>query len=352
MKMKIYQLQLNCFNLSEMKRFYTEDLEMELRSESENHFTVMAGTTKLIFELDPSTPFYHVCFRTGTEYFDHMYQKLAKGALLLPDEEGHYSMFWKGKQAYFVDPDGNILEMLERRFYWGESQPQVGWYDVGEIGLPVKSVNQMQKSLSLFVDDQQKANEEKFAFYGDQRGVFVIVKEGRNWYPTEQSATIHPMKVVVSGQHEGHFTHPELPYELIIRKEWNNTVPAVQFRVARPTNQIDKIIEFYQMGLGLEKIGGFQGHSGYDGVMFGLPSNSYHLEFTQSEEKVDLPTPTKEHLLIFYFPNLFELKRIVHRLASMGYNEVEPENPYWAGGGVTIEDPDGWRIVLMNSIGI
>ena len=63
--------------------------------------------------------------------------------------------------------------------------------------------------------------------------------------------------------------------------------------------------------------------------MFGLPNNSYHLEFTQSEEKMDLPTPTKEHLLIFYLPNIFQLNEIVHRPAGMGYKEVKPENPYW-----------------------
>jgi hypothetical protein len=27
---------------------------------------------------------------------------------------------------------------------------------------------------------------------------------------------------------------------------------------------------------------------------------------------------------------------------------VEPENSYWKEKGITVEDPDGWRIVLMN----
>jgi hypothetical protein len=40
------------------------------------------------------------------------------------------------------------------------------------------------------------------------------------------------------------------------------------------------------------------------------------------------------------------------RLEDMGYHQVESENPYWDRGGVTIEDPDGWRIVLMNTTGI
>ncbi|MDQ0198643.1 catechol 2,3-dioxygenase-like lactoylglutathione lyase family enzyme [Neobacillus ginsengisoli] len=350
--MKIYQLYLKCFHLDEMKKFYTEDLEMELLSESEHHFTVSAGTTKIFFELDTSIPYYHVCFRTGSKYIEHMYHKLAENKLLLSDEKGHYSMFWEGKQVYFFDPDGNILEILERPFHWGESQPEAGWYDIGEIGMPVPSVKKMQESLRPYIRDQRKDENDTFAFYGDQKGVFVIVKEGRNWKPSARAATIHPITAVVLGEQEGRFTHPELPYDVFVRKEWNDAVPAVQFRMARPTNQMDKIIEFYEEGLGLEKIGGFKGHAGYDGVMFGLPNYSYHLEFTQSEEKVKLPMPTKEHLLVFYLPNLFELNRIVHRLSDMGYKEVEPENPYWGRGGVTIEDPDGYRIVLMNTVGI
>jgi hypothetical protein len=36
----------------------------------------------------------------------------------------------------------------------------------------------------------------------------------------------------------------------------------------------------------------------------------------------------------------------------MGYQDVEPENLYLKNAGVTIEDPDGWRIVLPNTNGI
>ena len=30
-----------------------------------------------------------------------------------------------------------------------------------------------------------------------------------------------------------------------------------------------------------------------------------------------------------------------------GADPVPPANPYWARNGVTIEDPDGWRVVLV-----
>ncbi|TDK64785.1 VOC family protein [Bacillus salipaludis] len=168
--MKIYQLQLKCFKLDEMKKFYTEDLEMELISDAETYFAVRAGTTKLIFELDNHSPYYHVCFRTNSEYYDKMYVKLAERKLLLPDEDGHYSMFWQGKQAYFHDPDGNILEMLERPFHWGENRPKSSWYDVGEIGLPVPSVKDMQNLLFSKVSDNQKRKVKPLLFMEINRG--------------------------------------------------------------------------------------------------------------------------------------------------------------------------------------
>lgn len=126
----------------------------------------------------------------------------------------------------------------------------------------------------------------------------------------------------------------------------------VQFRIARPTDQLEEIIKFYGEGLGLKRVGGFQNHDGYDGVMFGLPEVDYHLEFTQHINGSPCPAPTKDNLLVFYMPNKEVIDQIKYRLQSLGYDEVEPDNPYWLGKSVTIEDPDGWRIVLMNTSGI
>jgi hypothetical protein len=148
------------------------------------------------------------------------------------------------------------------------------------------------------------------------------------------------------------YTHPTLPYKIHVKKEWTQALPTVQFRVARPTDNLDEIIEFYGNGIGLKKVGGFLSHNGYDGVMFGLPGKDYHLEFTQYDEGSPCPAPTKDNLLVFYIPDIFERNVIVERLATMGYNETEPENPYWKDNGITIEDPDGWRIVLMSTVGI
>lgn len=130
---------------------------------------------------------------------------------------------------------------------------------------------------------------------------------------------------------------------------WPEDLPVAQLRFARPTDKLREVIRFYCEGLGLRPLGSFENHAGYSGIMLGLPGSSVHLEFTEHEEGSPCPAPTKDNLLVLYIPDRSALERIVSRMASMGYASVPPENPYWEQKGVTIEDPDGWRVVLMNS---
>ena len=135
-------------------------------------------------------------------------------------------------------------------------------------------------------------------------------------------------------------------------KNWPENIKVNQVRIARPTNKLIEIKRFYGDGIGLPVIGLFEDHDGYSGLMFGLPDSNYHLEFTQHTEEKECRAPTKDNLLVFYLPDKIDVEKIVSRLNSLGYNETASQNPYWKEHGVTIEDPDGWRIVLMNTGGI
>lgn len=125
-----------------------------------------------------------------------------------------------------------------------------------------------------------------------------------------------------------------------------------QFRIARPTNKFDEVISFYKDGLGLELLGGFEDHDGYDGVFLGLPNFDYHLEFTRHKDTVNCLAPTKDNLLVFYLEDKNEILSTETRLNELGYFPVEPENPYWKNNAVTFEDPEGWRIVLVDGKGL
>lgn len=54
----------------------------------------------------------------------------------------------------------------------------------------------------------------------------------------------------------------------------------ITLRVARPTDQLESVVRFYRDGLGLEELGAFRDHDGFDGVMLGVRGEPYHLEFT------------------------------------------------------------------------
>jgi len=125
---------------------------------------------------------------------------------------------------------------------------------------------------------------------------------------------------------------------------------AAQIRIARPTDKLKELIQFYQQGLGLNIIGSFEGHDGYDGVMLGMPDASIHLEFTQHVNGSPCPAPTRDNLLVFYFETNEAYQAAVNQLKQGGAKEVEPENGYWIGKSTSFEDPDGWGVVLFNGL--
>ena len=117
----------------------------------------------------------------------------------------------------------------------------------------------------------------------------------------------------------------------------------MQVRVARHTMRLPELVRFYRHGLGLTEIDGFRDHDGYDGVVLALPGTRAHLEFTTGGNH-GAPAPHPETLLVLY---LGEREIVDGALARVGVEPIAPANPYWAHNGVTIEDPDGFRVVLV-----
>jgi catechol 2,3-dioxygenase-like lactoylglutathione lyase family enzyme len=117
----------------------------------------------------------------------------------------------------------------------------------------------------------------------------------------------------------------------------------VQLRVARHTERLDELVSFYRDGLGLRELGGFRDHGGYDGVFLEVPGTGAHLELTTGGVH-DAPAPHPESLLVLYLGDHAAVRAVAARL---GREPVAPANPYWAEHGMTFEDPDGFRVVLV-----
>ncbi len=111
-------------------------------------------------------------------------------------------------------------------------------------------------------------------------------------------------------------------------------------------SQIPAALHFYVDVLGLERLGAFSGHDGYDGAIVGRSDSDWQIEFTRHESGVPPPSPTEEDLLVFYVSEV-QLRAAARNLAEAGFGLIRHENPYWDNAGAVVSrDLDGYLVVL------
>ncbi|MBU6436096.1 MAG: VOC family protein [Betaproteobacteria bacterium] len=120
----------------------------------------------------------------------------------------------------------------------------------------------------------------------------------------------------------------------------------VRFRSARPANDLRAIERFYVEALGCTRLGSFEGHDGFDGLIVGASDASWQIEFVREHAVVAPHAPTAEHQLVFYVVDRGVLAAREAAMRAAGHTPVEPHNPYWRRHGVTFVDPEGYAVVV------
>lgn len=120
-------------------------------------------------------------------------------------------------------------------------------------------------------------------------------------------------------------------------------------RVARPVTDLDVTQKMYCSGLDLTVLGQFRDHEGFDGVMLGSPSMSYHFEFTRHLSHQVQPSSTTEDLIVLYEPDEVKWLDMCQKLEVAGFVRVASCNPFWDVRGKTFQDADGYRVVIQNA---
>ncbi|MEV3860012.1 VOC family protein [Streptomyces sp. NPDC050095] len=119
-------------------------------------------------------------------------------------------------------------------------------------------------------------------------------------------------------------------------------------RIARPSADLAAAEDFWTRGLGLDVLYRAEGGTTpgeHDLLMLGWPDAAWHLELVHEQAAPVAPRPTEEDLLVVYVDGPVP-DDLVARIEEHGGKRVPSPNPYWNEWGVTVEDPDGYRLVL------
>jgi catechol 2,3-dioxygenase-like lactoylglutathione lyase family enzyme len=199
--MLLKEIQLQTNHLSALYHFYKDVLELNTVYSNKKSISIAAGKSFLIFEETTAgiNPFYHFAFNIPSNKFEEAFEWIKQKVelLWLDDYKSYIADFvnWHAKSFYFLDPAGNILELIARfdlNDIVDETFSSVHVRNVSEIGLvfPVKSfdsdVNKLLEQYQLSHFDKQPPMPH-FRAVGDDEGLFVIVPEDSIWFSTKNT---------------------------------------------------------------------------------------------------------------------------------------------------------------------
>ena len=191
--MQILTLTVQAAALDPLRTFYATVLDLAVSEHSSSRIIFQAGATRLIFEkaADNHPRIYHFAFNIPENQLESAKAWVLERIPLLKSADGadtFHSAGWNSDGIYFCDPVGNILEFIARHSLEnaqsGEFSSQ-SILSISEIGLATDHVqalvSQLCEKLGLAVYDG--AGSDTFTAVGDEHGLFIIVRQGRKWYP-------------------------------------------------------------------------------------------------------------------------------------------------------------------------
>jgi len=208
--MLLKKLILQTKNIDELYAFYKNVIKLDVTRANSKTISINAGITTLIFEKakDPEKPFYHFAFNIPSNKFEEALEWLQNKVELLWIEEykSYVAEFtnWNARSAYFMDPAGNIVEFIAR-FDLNDVVEEIfspaHLRNISEIGIVLdagqfdEKINQMLYQYQLEYFSRQPPLKH-FRAIGNDNGLFIVVPEHRNWYPTTIPCKIFPLSVM------------------------------------------------------------------------------------------------------------------------------------------------------------
>ncbi len=204
--MQFEEIVLKTAALAKTRNFYRRTLELEMLEDGEGRVAFQAGKTRLVFEeVTEGKPFYHFAFNVPVVRFSDAFEWIDSKLDVLPIDGGHLPIAayprWNAQSFYFYDNNGSILECIVRfdlpDMPSGATFSSKDFLEISEIGVPSKSVEARvaefeKKGVPIFPPGPRMS---EFSPMGDNRGLLLVVEEGRPWIPTNHESEPHPLRV-------------------------------------------------------------------------------------------------------------------------------------------------------------
>lgn len=209
--MNILELELLSDDISKTEAFYNRVLGLDTLYKDQSCISFYAGSTKLTFHSSQNVkPVYHFAFDVPNNMLLEAFSWIESNAEIMyvipPDKISDFRN-WNAKSFYFYDNNGNILEFIARNDWDNTSAKSFGGksiLSVSEIGLVSKDVtvqcDELYNKYGLTPYSKQPKLP-KFIVLGTVTGLFILVEESRDWYPTDKKAKSFWTKVIFN--HEG-----------------------------------------------------------------------------------------------------------------------------------------------------
>ncbi|WP_425148295.1 VOC family protein [Deinococcus sp.] len=205
--MQLLEVHLQTSDLSAQRAFYSGVLGLPVHADNPERLLVQIGTTALVFERAAAAlagP-YHLAFNIPPRQFSAAADWLSARVPLLPN--GQERLFrsspgWNAQMMYFLDPAGNILELIARHALPGSSPEDDAFGPqsllcVSEVGLAVEDVEASARELAAVLGlAPYQETSDTFKPLGDEHGLLIVVASGRPWFPTTRAAFPLPLKVL------------------------------------------------------------------------------------------------------------------------------------------------------------
>jgi catechol 2,3-dioxygenase-like lactoylglutathione lyase family enzyme len=185
-----------------VKQLYHERLQFPIIYESDDeirfqptaHFSI---TFKEVYE--PVSPA-HIAFEVPYSEFDSSVALIRKmGIPLIKWSDGReIDEFETGKNIYFRDGDGNLLEIISHHYIREDVLPHCGPLKVlylREIGFPADDVSEFREWLKSILGLKTKEESDTFNFVIGGTAHTIVTSKKRRWIPIHMIALPPQMKV-------------------------------------------------------------------------------------------------------------------------------------------------------------